>query len=154
MTPRPLLLALVLATAAFCLAAGPAAAGSKYGTPRTGAWSVDSSFDDTKGGTMQLSKKKKVTKLVALTGEDADDACGTRVELVSEPKLKSYKSVSERWALAGLKKGLFVPTPVRYEVDGKRVSGKIKLLFNSPKLASPAQITFGGCTLNFTLRAK
>ena len=102
---------------------------------------------------MQLSKTKKVTKLVALTGEDADDACGARVELVSEPKLKSYKSASERWALAGLSKGLFVPTSVKYKVDGKRVSGKIKLPFQSPKLDA-AQDQVRDCTLNFTLRAK
>ena len=153
MIARPNLTFLFLAICGVLVFAGSAQAGSKYGNPRVGGWTVESGFGDVRGGTMSLSSKRKVTKLVASPGDEQAEECGRRIELVGAPKLKSYKRFTERWALAGVSKGLFVPTRVRLKVDGKAVGGKVRLIWDSPKLAS-GQFRHGACILNFTLRAK
>jgi hypothetical protein len=105
------------------------------------------------GGSMSLSRKRAVTKLVALPGQDFTEDCGTRLQLVGKPKLKSYKAASERWALARVRKGLFVPTPVKLKTDKGTVAGAVKLIWDSPTRAS-GQFRFSSCVLNFELRAK
>jgi len=136
----------VAALAAVAVAALPAAA-SAYDKPAGGKWNYQNLFDRTKAGALSLSKDgKKVTKLILKPGADYADLCGKRIVLVSRPKVRSYKKVNGRYAVARLPGQLFKPIPVRLKVDGKPRRGTLMLLWDETgRLLDTGKVEYGDC---------
>lgn len=152
-------LALVLATATSLLVAMPASGFfSSYKKPPGGKWGIDSRLDYTKRGVMRInSKTNRITKLVAVIGGTRGDteACGSRVTLVSKPKMKSYRQFSGRWAVANVRNGLLVRRGVKLKIRGKVVVGKLELIFDrSGRVVEDGTIERGDCFFDFLVRKK
>ena len=153
--PRRRLLAAALAVAIPLAAASDAHA---YATPVGGAWTFGNLFDDTRRGALTLSKAgTQVTKLVAVPGERSVDECGGgAIRMTSRPKIRSWSSVNGRYAVASKPGSLFRPTPAWFTRGGRRVRGKVMLLWDHDgKLVDTGQIHLpGDCRIDFFAHAR
>lgn len=150
-------LLLVIATAACLLLMLGFAAdrSSAYSKPPGGKWNFQNLFDYTKYGALSLSKDgKKVTKLVLIPGEGAPEACGqAKIRLQTRPQVKRYRKVSGRYAVANLRKGLFVGKPMVFKQGRKRFRAKLHILWDeSGRIASTGMYERGDCYIKFFAR--
>ncbi len=140
---------------ALVLVVGPIGSASAYSKPAKGGWSVEQLFSGVKGGSMKVAKnRKKIKKLTIKYSDDSKDACGKKATITGL-KVKAYKQAGGRYAYAKLPKktGLFEPKPTKIKVGGKRVRGKLMLLFDqSGKLVSSARIEYRACSVDFLVR--
>lgn len=148
--PRRRLLAAAVALALPLAAASDAHA---YEKPAGGAYRFNNLFDDTRSGALTLSQAgTQVTKLVLVPGERSVAQCGARpIRMTSRPKVRSYRSANGRWAVAHNPGGLFRPTPAWFARDGRRVRGKVMLLWDETgRLVNTAEAHLpGDCRLDF-----
>jgi hypothetical protein len=148
--PRRRLLAAALAVAIPLAAASDAHA---YVKPVGGAWTFGNLFDDTRSGALTLSKAgTQVTKLVAVPGERSVEECGRgAIRMTSRPKIRSWRSVNGRYAVAVNPSGLFRPTPAWFTRGGRRVRGKVMLLWDETgRLLDTGEIHLpGDCRIDF-----
>lgn len=147
---------LVLLAGALLLA-GPASIASAYDKPRGGKWNIQDSFGYTDGGAMSIAKDRgKLTKLVLFAGEDYLEQCGARrIQLTSRPKIKRFASAGGRWAVGRQQGGstLIRPVPATFKLAGKKVKGKLLMLFDEDGLlAETAEVELPSCSLSFYAR--
>ena len=154
---RPALRSLAVAVGvAALLLIGLTATASAYVRPAGGTWRFENLFDDTKDGALKLTGNGlSVKKLVLVPGEDSVGACGSSwVRLAGRAKIRSYRSVNGRYAFGRLRSNLFVPAPVTFTQGGKRVRGKLLLLFGQTgRLVDSGQAELpGDCHIRFYAR--
>jgi hypothetical protein len=148
-------LSAVLAILALLVAAP--AAYAIYQKPAGGKWTIQDAFERTDGGAMTISKDRtKLTKLVLNVGEDWVATCETeRIRLASKPKIKKFASAGGRYAIGAQRRGssLIVPVRATFKVGGKRVNGKIIMLWDEAgRLATSASVETPNCGLSFNAR--
>lgn len=153
--PRRRLLA---AAAALVLPLAAASDAHAYVKPAGGGYRFNNLFDDTRSGALTLSKAgTQVTKLVAVPGERSVDQCGRgAIRMTSRPKIRSWRSANGRYAVAVNPSGLFRPTPAWFTRGGRRVRGKVMLLWDHDgRLVDTGQIHLpGDCRLDFFAHAR
>lgn len=147
----------LVAVLALGLLAVPVSSASAYSKPAKGRWKVEDLFGDVGGGTMKVAKsRKKIKKLKIKISKPNRAACGGRTAVASGLKIKKYKQAGGRWAYARLprKTGLFTGKRTKIRVGGKKVRGKLILLFDETgKLVSTGGLELpGGCVLDFIVR--
>lgn len=148
--PRRRLLAAAAALAVPLAAASDAQA---YEKPAGGAYTFRGLFDDARRGALTLARDgTRVTKLVAVPGERSAGRCGTgAIRMTSRPKVRPYRSANGRWAVARNPGGLFRPTPAWFTRAGRRVRGKVMLLWDHDgRLVDSGEIHLpGDCRIGF-----
>lgn len=146
-----------LAAATVLLLAVAADRASAYSKPPGGAWTFQLLFDYTRSGQFALTRDaSRVAKLVLVPGEDFAEQCGSAaIALVSRPKVRSYSSANGRYAVAGKRGGLFVPTSMSFKRAGRRFTAKLMLLWDeSGRLVSSGKFESGDCLLSFNARKR
>lgn len=153
-SPTRALVATLAASVLLMLAADRAAA---YEKPPGGAWTFNNLFDDTKSGSFALTRDGgRVAKLVLVPGEDSVASCGSAaIKLTARPKLLSYRSVNGRYAVARLRRGLFVPFAMGFKQGGRSFSAKLMLLWDHDgRLVDTGKVEFGDCRIGFYARKR
>lgn len=154
--PRTRSLPLLVLTMALTLAM--AATAFAYYTPAGGKWKYRDLFEATDGGALRLSKSgRKVTKLKLVVGErNREDCGGKRIALRGKMKIKRYKKVNGRYAVGRISKGLFVARRAKFTLDGKKVKGKLLMLWDERgTLVDSGQVTLGrDCSIRFFANKK
>lgn len=143
---------LALALGASLLLVASEHASALYAKPPGGAWRYQDVFDRTDGGSFALSRDgAKIAKLTLTPGRYMTATCGSApIKLLSRPQVKSYRSVSGRYAVARNSRGLFVPIAVRYKRAGSTVAGKLLVLWDeSGRIAETGKVEIGDCLLSF-----
>lgn len=151
--PRRRLLAAAVALVVPLAAASDAHA---YVKPAGGAWTFSNLFDDTRSGALTLSRAgTQVTKLVVVPGERSAGQCGAAaIRLTSRPKIRSWRSANGRYAVAVNPSGLFRPLPAWFARDGRRVRGRVMLLWDHDgRLVDSGKVELpGDCQISFHAR--
>jgi len=140
---------------AVLLTLGSAEHASAYTKPPGGKWGFHNLFDYTKRGALSLSRNgSKVTKLVLVPGEELAETCGKDpVRLKSRPRVRSFRKVDGRYAVANLKRGLFIGKPLTFKQGKRRFRARLELLWDeSGRLVQTGQFDHGECHLSFFAR--
>lgn len=151
-------LRLLAAAAALALPLAAASHAHAYVKPAGGGYRFFGLFDDAERGALTLSRAgTQVTKLVAVPGERTVEECGpAAIRMTSRPKIRPYRSANGRWAVAHNPGGLFRPTPAWFARGGRRVRGKVMLLWDHDgRLLDTGQIHLpGDCRVDFFAHAR
>lgn len=148
---------LAVALAASLLLVVTADRASAYAKPPGGAWRYEDLFDRTNGGSFALSRDgSKIARLTLVPGASFTTTCGSgSIKLVSRPQVKSYRTVSGRYAVAKIRGGLFVPIGVSYKQGGRTVAGKLLVLWDETgRIAETGKVEIGACRLEFVARKR
>ncbi len=157
MTRRSRLAATATAAALAATLAGPVTA-APAAKPIPGAWKVVDLFDITAGGRLTVTRKPTVKDLRVTPGTGASTGCGTTPVSVKGPlrMRKTTRGGFTSWIVGrsapatsdGVK-----PIAVTVVRGDERLDGKIKVIFSyDNRRTGSAEVTFGGCTLEFDLR--